>query len=109
MIKFLEAGGAVALSWGGLGDGQSDTGLWTSTTAGGGQPLPWYYSTKAFTDCFAPGTKLYETTVSAPESVEALASATHVMLVNKTPKGLIVDVKGSVVSLSPYQVRVISA
>jgi len=109
MIKFLKAGGAVALSWGGLGNRQSDTGFWTPTIARGGQPLPWYYSTKAFTDYFTLGTKLYETTVSAPKSVEALASATHVMLVNKTPKGLIVDVKGSVVSLSPYQVRVISA
>ena len=60
MIKFLKAGGAVALSWGGMGDGVSDTGLWTSTTApGGGQALPWFYSAKAFKDYFSPGTKIY--------------------------------------------------
>jgi hypothetical protein len=109
MIKYLKAGGAVALSWGGMGDGQSDTGLWTPTTAGGGQPLPWYYSYKAFKDYFAPGTRLYKTTVSAPESIEALASANHIMLVNKTPKALTIDVNGSVVSLESYQVRIISA
>ncbi len=106
MIKFLKAGGSVALLWGGLSNGESDTGLWTPTTAGGGQPLPWYYSYKAFKDYFAPGTELYKTIVSAPESVEALASASHIMLVNKTPKSLSASVDGSVFALSPYQVCV---
>lgn len=108
MIKFLKAGGAVALSWGGLGDGESDTGFWTPTTAGGGKALPLYYSTKAFKDYFPPGTKIYKTVVSSPESVEALASANNIMLVNKTAKSLTVDVNGFIVSLSPYQVHVIS-
>lgn len=107
MIKFLKAGGAVALSWGGLGDRQSDTGLWTPPIAGGGQGLPWFYSFKAFKDYFSPGTKIYKTVVSAPDSIEALASANIIMLVNKTTKSLTVSVNGSVVSLSPYQVRVI--
>ena len=104
MIKLIKAGGAVALSWGGLGDGPPGTGLWTTTTAGGGQPLPWYYSLKAFKDYFAPGTKLYRITVSIPESVEALASATKIMLVNKTAHSITVTVNGVAVSLSPYQV-----
>jgi hypothetical protein len=109
MIKFLKAGGAVALSWGGLSNSPSDSGVWTPTVAGGGQPLPWYNSLKAFKDCFAPGTEIYNTMISAPESIEALASATNVMLVNKTPKDLSsVNVAGSVVSLDPYQVRVLS-
>jgi hypothetical protein len=107
VIKFLKAGGSVALLWGGLSNGPSDTGLWTPTTAAaGGQPLPWYYSYKAFKDYFAPGTEIYKTIVSAPESVEALASASHIMLVNKTTKNLTASVDGSVVALSPYQVCV---
>lgn len=105
MIKFLKAGGSVALSWGGVGEGQaSNTGLWTPTTTGGGQPLPWYYSYKAFKDYFAPGTQIYKTVVSTPESVEALASATTIMLVNKTAKSMTVSVNGSIVSLGPYEV-----
>ena len=104
MIKLIKAGGAVALSWGGLGDGPPGTGLWTTTTAGGGQALPWYYSLKDFKDYFAPGTKLYRITVSIPESVEALASATKIMLVNKTAHSITVTVNGVAVSLSPYQV-----
>jgi len=47
MIMFLEAGGSVALSWGGLGDGTASKGLWTTTATGGGQPLPWYYSSSS--------------------------------------------------------------
>ena len=107
MIKFLKAGGSVALLWGGLSNGVSDTGLWTPTTAGGGQPLPWYFSYKAFKDYFAPGTEIYKTIVSAPESIEALASASHIMLVNKTTKSLTASVNGSVVALSPYQVCIV--
>ena len=106
MIKFLKAGGSVALLWGGLSNGPSDTGLWTPTTKGGGQPLPWYFSYKAFKGYFAPGTEIYNTTVSAPESIEALASASHIMLVNKTTKNLTASVDGTVVALSPYQVCV---
>jgi hypothetical protein len=106
MIKFLEAGGSVALSWGGLGDGTVSKGLWTTTATGGGQPLPWYYSYKAFKDYFAAGTQIYKTTVSIPRSVEALASATTIMLVNKTAESITVSVNGATVSLSPYQVSV---
>jgi hypothetical protein len=109
MMKLLQAGGAVAFSWGGLGDGMSDRGLWTSTTPGGGQPLPWYYSYKAFTQYFPPGTPLYRVTLSLPGEVEALASATNIMLVNKTATTITLAVNGMSVSLDPYQVRVISA
>jgi len=108
MIKVLKAGGAVALSWGGLGDGPPGTGLWTTTTAGGGQPLPWYSSYKAFKDYFAPGTTIYKTTVSTPGSIEALASATKVMLVNMTANGIPVTVTNTTVWLNPYQVLVMS-
>ncbi|HEU5383123.1 MAG TPA: hypothetical protein VFV38_47590, partial [Ktedonobacteraceae bacterium] len=75
IMKLIEAGGAVALSWGSPGNAPDGAGLWTPTVAGGGQPLPWYFSLKAFNDYFPTGTELYHTTVSLPEAVEALASA----------------------------------
>lgn len=106
MVKFLKAGGAVALSWGFMGDGTPGNGLLTTTIKGGGQALPWYYSYKALNDDFAPDTEIYKTTVSPPGSVEALASATTVMLINKTAKSMIVSVNDATLSLSPYQVSV---
>ncbi len=108
MIELLKAGGAVPLSWGSPGNAPSSAGLWTTTAAkGGGQPSPWYASYKAFRDDFAPGTPIYKTVVSLPAQVEALASATHIMLVNKTPQRLVISVDGTPVLLNPYQVSVI--
>lgn len=108
MIKLLKAGGAVALEWGGTGGGTNVTGLWTSTdTADGGQPLPWYYSCKALKDYFGPGTKIYKATSSSPD-VEVLAAPSKTMLVNKTPKTLTIAIKSTIVTLNPYQVRVIT-
>jgi hypothetical protein len=109
MIELLKAGGAVPLSWGSPGNAPSSADLWTTTAAkGGGQPSPWYTSYKAFRDDFAPGTMIYKTVVSLPAQVEALASATHIMLVNKTPQRLVISVDGTPVLLNPYQVSVIN-
>ncbi|HZO73477.1 MAG TPA: hypothetical protein VFB60_14855 [Ktedonobacteraceae bacterium] len=110
MIKLLKAGGAVALSWGGTGDDTTyDGGLWTDTgSAGGGQPRPWYDAYKAFKLYFGPGTKLYRATVSIPNDVEALASSSRLMLVNKTAQTISLAVEGEAVTLSPYQVSVIA-
>jgi hypothetical protein len=108
MIKLLKAGGGVVFSWGGLGDGTASSGLWTATTVGGGHPLRWYYSYKAFKDCFAPGTPIYKTSVSKPASIEALASATRIMLVNKTANSITLSVNNTIVTLDPYQVSVIN-
>ena len=109
MIKFLEAGGAVAFSWGWSTNGPSDSGIWTSPQiAGGGKPLPVYYSYKAFKDFFGPGTQIYKTTVSDPEAVEALASSSHLMLVNKTTRIINVGVGNTVVTLNSYQVKVLA-
>lgn len=107
MLEFIKVGGSVALLWGGTGVGTSSNGLWTPTIARGGQPLPWYYSYKAFKNYFAPGTTMYKTSISDPASVDALASATRIMLVNKTAKEFTVKVNGMSVSLLPYQVSVI--
>ena len=105
MMKFLKAGGSVALEWGGFWDGGTSTGLWTYISDGG-QPDPWYYSYKAFKDDFPAGTPLYSTTVSAPGIVEALASNKALMLINKTPTTLTVQVNGTIMLLSPYQVHI---
>jgi hypothetical protein len=107
MIKFLQAGGSVAFSWGWATNGPSDTNIWTATTQpGGGQPLPVYYSYKAFKDYFGPGTRTYKTTISDPESVAALASSSHVMLINKTTRNINVGINNKVVLLKSYQVAV---
>jgi hypothetical protein len=108
MIKFLEAGGAVAFSWGWSANGPSDSGIWTPPLIGGGKPLPVYSSYKAFKDYFGPGTPIYKTTVSDPESIEALASSSHVMLVNKTTRNINVGVGNTVVALKSYQVEVLA-
>ena len=108
VMKLIKAGGGVAFSWGGTGDGPPNTGLWTSTTAGGGQPLPWYYSYKDFKDYFAAGTRIYNTMVSDPSKVEALASADKLLIVNKTAKSIAVTINCTKVSLSPSLVIVLS-
>lgn len=108
MIKLLEAGGAVALSWGSPGNDPASADLWTPTTIGGGQPFPWYSSLKALSDYFPPGTALYSTVVSLPGAVEALASAKKIMLVNKLHKLLLVSINRHAIQLAPYQVSVIN-
>ncbi|HET7637995.1 MAG TPA: hypothetical protein VFK47_04575, partial [Ktedonobacteraceae bacterium] len=108
MIELLKAGGAVPLSWGSPGNAPSSAGLWTTTASNGGQPYPWYASYKAFRDDFAPGTPIYKTVVSLPTLVEALASATKIMLVNKSPERLVISVDGTPVLLEAYQVSVIN-
>ncbi|PWT78527.1 MAG: hypothetical protein C5B60_01020 [Chloroflexi bacterium] len=104
MMEFLKSGGSVALAWGGSDLGRSGPRLWTDTVKGGGKPLPFYYSYLDFKEYFVPGTTLYATTISPAGLVGALASATMVMLVNRTPNPLVVSVDGRIVALTPYDV-----
>jgi hypothetical protein len=106
IVKFIQAGGSVALSWGWASNGSSDTNIWTATQEGGGRPLPVYYSYKAFKDYFGPGTRIYDTTVSNPDSVTALASSSHIMLINKTTMNINIGINHKVVLLKSYQVAV---
>ena len=100
MIQLIKAGGSVALAW-------DSAALWTPTArSGGGQPLAWYYSYKAFKDDFGPGTIIYRTSVSSSQ-VEVLASPRKTMLVNKTDQTLSVAFDTVIVTLTPYQVSVI--
>ena len=103
MIKFIVAGGGVALSWGGADDAALDMGLYTSD----GTPHPWYWTMRSLKTDFAAGTKLYLTTVSDPNSVLALASDRNVLLVNKTSHTLTLAVRRKQVSLAPYAVTVV--
>jgi hypothetical protein len=110
MVQFIKAGGAVALAWGGSGDGTSDQGYWTPTTyAGGGQPLPWYDTVKALHANFSKGARLYATTVSNANSVGALATTGKILLINKTAAAVSLQVDGgAAITLTPYQVTVVN-
>ncbi len=116
MIKFLNAGGSVALLWGGaaqgndaLGETNSSWGLWTQTNnASGGTSLPWYDSYKAFRDDFSAGTPIYQTTTSSND-IDALVSSKGIMLVNKTNQPQVVSVtsKNVKITLAAYDVAII--
>jgi hypothetical protein len=104
MMDFLKAGGAVALAWGGEADGRTGAGLWTDTVAGGGKALPFYSSYQDFKRYFAPGTPLYQPTVTPAGLLDTVASASEVMVVNMTPNRVVASIDGTVVTLAPYQV-----
>lgn len=107
MMEFLKAGGAVALAWGGTDGERAGPRLWTDTIAGGGKALPFYFSYKAFKDYFSPGAQIFKTTISPAGRVDAVASGTAIMLVNRTPNAIVASVNGKVVSLNPFQVTVL--
>jgi hypothetical protein len=109
MAQFIQAGGSIALSWGGSGDQTSDEGYWTSTLyAGGGQPHPWYYTVKALGATFGPGKPLYQVNISQPESIGALATQQKILLINKTTESQTVSVNGETLTLTPHQVLITS-
>jgi len=106
----LISGSAVSLRWEpeaqpGAPFGGNDQNLFSSTLSeGGGKPFPAYYVYRAFHQFFPPGTLLYRASSSDP-SLDVLASADHVLLVNKRPASVRVSINGeSVATLSPYQV-----
>lgn len=107
MVEFLKSGGSVALTWGGRGDGTDGTGLWTVNGAGEARPTPWYYSYRDLKRYFSQGTTLYKTTISPAGSIEALASESELLLINKTPKTLKVGVENEIVTLRPYGVTAV--
>lgn len=109
LLHDVQAGAALNLNWEPEPQPNHiiDDCLYTSTQqAGGGQPFPTYYSYRAFHDYFPPGTALYQSTSSSTD-VEVLASATHTLLVNKTPSSLAVTVNGTAITLGAYEVRIL--
>ncbi|GCE11742.1 hypothetical protein KTT_16010 [Tengunoibacter tsumagoiensis] len=110
MVKFIAAGGSVALSWGGSGDGSSDQGYWSPTNyAGGGVAHPWYDTVKALSTDFGVGKVLYAVSVSDAHQVAALATDQKIIIINKTDKTLALTVNGTATTLTPYQVLVMDS
>jgi len=99
----LRSGVRMALLWdgGGLGELFSGTG-----SADGGQPTLQYFVVKAFNNYFGPGTQLYSAK-SSSKDVEVMASAKKVMLINKLPKSLLVNLNGKELQLKAYEVLVL--
>jgi hypothetical protein len=94
----------VALLWGpqegGLGHG-----LFTDTRKpGGAQPLPHHEIFKMVNEYFGPGTLLYATESSSPD-VEAAAGQFSLMLINKRPTPVTVDLPDGQVKLKGYGVE----
>jgi hypothetical protein len=63
---------------------------------------------KALGEYFPPGTTLYKTTNSTPESIETLASTHTIMLINKSGAEAVVSLNGHRVTLYPYQVSILA-
>ncbi|HET8909350.1 MAG TPA: hypothetical protein VFN11_20530 [Ktedonobacterales bacterium] len=108
MMEFMKAGGAVALDGGESDVNRGESRLWTDTVKGGGAALPFYYSYRDFNLYFPAGTALYKTTISTPAQVDALASATVVMLVNRTSLTTVVHVDSTTQLLAPYEVAIVN-
>jgi hypothetical protein len=95
--------------WGNLGE-EDRSQVWTSTLGvGGGVATAVLGAMKTFTDHFSPGTLLYPVTITGTNAanVEALASATKTLLVNKSNAPLTVNLTGTDLTLAAYEVRVI--
>lgn len=113
LVRMIKDGNSVALRWQpqgiiDLGNGDAES-LWTDTRQpGGGQPFPFYFSARSIRENFGPNTLIYRTTASTND-VDAIASRTAVLLVNKTDKRQVVRISGGqTVVLAPYQVRLTS-
>jgi hypothetical protein len=112
LLHELRSGVAVSLRWAPQAQPNApnrgnDQNLFTDTTKpGGGQPLPNYDVYRAFNQTFPPGTTLYKIASSSPD-VEALASDSAVLLLNKRPRPVTVGLNGDLLCLGRYDVAVI--
>lgn len=98
----LKKGARMALLWDAFGLGR----LFSSTeTADGGQPMPHYFVVRAFNKHFGPRTQLYKAE-SSSDDLEVLASQEKVLLINKHPDAVSVDLNGEKLVLQGYEVRV---
>jgi hypothetical protein len=107
--RLLLGGLTYPLAWGSDSEASDTTNTadWMTTsplTSGGGTQLEWGVINGWFKDHFGPGTVIYEHTSSDESKVEALPSATTVILINKTNVVCTVDVGGVVHSLAAYEV-----
>jgi hypothetical protein len=114
LIHTLRGGARAPLVWEPQSAGTAvgyPVALFSDTrAAGGGRPTPFAPVQRAFKDHFGPGTRTYRATVSDPAALEVLASATKVLLVNKTAGRLDVSVNGApAVALGAYEVGLVDA
>lgn len=99
LAEHVRSGAAVSLRWGPQGQagrplGGNKQSLFTDTRRpGGGRPYPAYLAYWAVQRHFGRGTVLYRTT-SSSRLVDALASRTHVLLINKSPSAVSVSIEG---------------
>lgn len=113
LIQMAKSGAAVALRWqpegvaGAAYQGNTES-LWSSTrVAGGGQPFPFFFTSKALHDFFGPGTPLYASSATLPQ-VATLAAPGAILLVNTATDTVRVTVQGADVTLAPYEVRLLT-
>lgn len=100
-LHSLKAGTRMALLWDSPGLGH----LFTRTdTRDGGMPIPHYYVVLYFNKFFGPGTQLYKAE-SSSKDVEVLASASKILLINKLPRPVRVDLNDRSLTLNGYEVR----
>ncbi|MCL5970590.1 MAG: Ig-like domain-containing protein [Patescibacteria group bacterium] len=111
LIYTVKSGAFVPLVWSPQGDSNGfafPVGIWTDTKpAGGGKATPFYNVQKYFKDYFPSGTKLYKASVSSND-IGVLASSVKTLLVNRKPVSKTITVNGAVVTLAPYEVKVVN-
>lgn len=115
LAEHVRSGVAVSLRWGPQGQAgarptPNKQSLFSDTRrADGGRPYPAYLPYWAVQRHFGRGTPLYRTT-SSSALVDALASRTHVLLINRSPAAVDVRVQGrsGLVALGGYGMALVT-
>lgn len=114
LIEMVGAGASVALRWQPQGEAErhyegNHESLWSDTRRpGGGQPFPFYFTTRAIASHFPPGTPLLNTH-SSSASVRVLASEQTTILINLTPSPVRIELEGRLIELDGHAVQITPA
>jgi len=110
LIKMIKSGAATALLWGPQGNQNGDMfplGLFSDTrNANGGQPTLFYKTQQYIYNEFGEGRSLLEIS-STNNKVEILGSQAKSLLVNKTDTNQDVNIRGTVFTLEPFEVKLV--
>jgi len=108
MLHMLKGGTSVALLWDPMETHEVNNALFSEVRQpSGGQPTPYYAAFHAFHAYFGPGTKLVKAASSSPD-VEALASRSKIMLINKRPAPVQIVLNGRPLTLAAEEVRLMA-
>jgi hypothetical protein len=109
LYQHILSGAAVSLRWSPEAQGSTnDQNLFSSTRqVNGGQPYKNYDVYKYVHDFFKPGTQLLRVTQSAT-SAAILASPNKTVLINKKNALLTVSLNQTIITLNPYEVRLMN-